>query len=105
MSGGSYDYICWDSDFELVEKYKMAQLGYMVDALRAIDIDSLAYKRTKVLYDRLREIENTRDDADRELREVWKAVEWRDSGDYGPRQAIDAVKEYELKASNRPQTR
>lgn len=93
MSGGSYNYLChtWDldkllqheSDLEAMSA-RLAGLGYATDAAR----------ETEELILLLRQWRNRADTRLDRLRDVWKAVEWWDSCDWGEDQVREALVEY-----------
>lgn len=92
MSGGSYNYLCnrmaeeilqIQSDIERMAE-KLATLGYAKDAA----------KETSHLLARSRAFEVYVETAMERLREVWKAVEWWDSADWGEDSVKQALEEY-----------
>lgn len=93
MSGGSYNYLCdsWDID-DLISKRgdleqmsaRLAGLGWAEDAAR----------ETEELLVMLRQWEIRAETRIKRLRDVWKAVEWWDSCDYGEDQVREALAEY-----------
>ncbi|WP_329311676.1 hypothetical protein [Streptomyces sp. NBC_01262] len=93
MSGGSFNYLChtWDLD-GLIDKRGdleemsavLAGLGYAHDAAR----------ETEELLVMLRQWEVRATVRVERLREVWKAVEWWKSSDYGEDQVHEALAEY-----------
>lgn len=93
MSGGSFNYLChtWDLD-TLMDKRgdleemasELAGLGYAQDAAR----------ETEELVVLLRQWEVRATVRIERLREVWKAVEWWRSCDYGEDQVREALAEY-----------
>lgn len=93
MSGGSYNYLChaWDLDDLLehragLEKMsaRLAGLGWAEDAAR----------ETEELLVMLRQWQVRAETRMERLREVWKAVEWWDSGDWGEDQVRAALAKY-----------
>lgn len=87
MSGGEYDYLC--HQLEARGYLKLADLEAMRDRLGELAPDSAAATVTSGLYERL--IGPMKDG----LVEVWRAVEWFDSGDRGRDQVDTALQEYD----------
>lgn len=83
MSGGSFNYI--HDQFPP----NIGDLGNMVDELDRSFPNSKAHKDSRELL-----LQLTADNE--ELRDVWHAIEWWCSNDYGPDQAADAVAKYEV---------
>ncbi|MEV5944407.1 hypothetical protein [Streptomyces sp. NPDC051994] len=87
MSGGSYNYLFCHvrgleeqrGDLEEMAK-RLAELAYAQGAAEAT-------RRVMALLDQA-------EAASQELAEVWRAVEWWDSGDYGEDQVREAIEEY-----------
>ena len=73
MSGGSYDYLCWNTDELSTRRYAVAQ---MAERLEKSGYRDAARATRNVLY----LIDGARRAADA-LADVWHAVEWADSGD------------------------
>lgn len=102
MSGGSFNYLCWR---ELDLNGYLSDLSDMVDTLRnggvvdyrdeCEDINQTCQEAADILQDHLdktRAMMRTLRSRHATLEELIKAVEWQQSGDYGP----DAI-EYALK--------
>lgn len=92
MSGGSYNYLCY-SDFEqLIERQgdleamsaRLAGLGWAEDAARETEELIVLLRQWKVRAETRVE----------RLKDVWHAVEWWDSSDYGEDQVRQAVATY-----------
>lgn len=83
MSGGSFEYMCWQ-DWHPTED----QLVAMVDAIEQIAPYSEAARQTRGLLARLRQIDASG------LRDVWRAVEWWKSGDWGEDQAVEEIERF-----------
>lgn len=101
MSGGSYNYLCrtWDLDRLLGHRgelermsERLAGLGYAADAAR----------ETEELLVMLRQWENRAEVRVERLRDVWKAIEWWDSGDYGEERVKGALAEYRGDTERKP---
>lgn len=88
MSGGSYNYLCWNTDvYELGQR--RSEVEAMAKRLEAMDYPAAARATRDVL--------RLLDGASRcasSLEDVWHAVEWRDSGDYGDDQVAEAVAKF-----------
>ena len=92
MSGGSYDYLChkfaedWLSGVpESAQRMadRLAELGYhdaAVETNTIIAVARAAAARMQAHLDR--------------MEPVWKAVEWMDSGDWGPDKVAEAIASY-----------
>lgn len=81
MSGGSYDYICFH---EFLDKEE--DLQCMADRLYELGYHDAADQTENVIA-ALREI-----DENQRLRDAWRAVEWKDSGDTGMDQLRETMK-------------
>lgn len=92
MSGGSFDYLfVADSPQEAAQK--SGALREMADALETEAPGHPVTKYTRELADRQSE------EIPPDVREVWHAVEWRYSGDWGQDQldkALEATKQMEM---------
>lgn len=84
MSGGSYNYLCHQDRIDIYELERMA------DRLAELAPGSRADRDTRALWERLQG-----DETSNALRDVWHAVEWFDSCDYGEDQARAAIADYE----------
>ncbi|WP_329521188.1 hypothetical protein [Spirillospora sp. NBC_01491] len=97
MSGGSYNYLCWVTHHHpLLEKLatmrgdlddmstRLAELGYAPDAAA----------ETEELLLLLRQWENRAQARVNRLADVWKAVEWWDSCDWGEDRVHEALAAY-----------
>jgi hypothetical protein len=93
MSGGSYDYLCWVQDLEEVNA-KRAQLREMADRLAALGYAQDAAAETEELLVLLQQWEVRAQVRVKRLAQVWKAVEWWDSGDWSEDQVREALGEY-----------
>ncbi len=98
MSGGSYNYLCYVQDLEdLVEKRH--SLKEMADRLVGMDeadfpgVTAAAQETLGLLH--LLRIWDTHASVRIDmLTDVWKAVEWWDSADYGSDQVAEAIKDF-----------
>lgn len=89
MSGGSYNYLCYQLDSH--GHLDLGDLESMRDRLRELAPDSLATEATARLYDTLNLAAGA---SPRGLAEVWRAVEWHDSGDCGADRVRKVLEQY-----------
>lgn len=87
MSGGSYDYLYLQSD-DLSRNRRMIE--EMARRLEGLPYASEAATDTRRILTLLADAQAL---AER-LADVWRAVEWWDSGDYGEDDAQDAIAKY-----------
>lgn len=95
MSGGSYNYLattCRDDLGELLTR--RADLQRMADRLAGLGYAKDAALETESLILVLRQIEIRVEARVARLADVWRAVEWWDSGDYGEDAVRGALAEY-----------
>lgn len=86
MSGGSFDYLCYVDAEEIGRR-----LGAVEDMASALeDVCPEAAAATREIADQVRGVQPKVD----ALKDLWHAVEWWHSGDYGRDQAEDAVAKY-----------
>lgn len=91
MSGGSHEYVCWRDSDELFTIGTIKNLRDIADSLRALGHDvaaSMVDHHADVIGACLQAVGDRQD----RLADLLKAVEWHDSGDWGPKQVADAVK-------------
>ena len=86
MSGGSYDYLYCIDATDLFDKKKTIE--EMRDRLVQLECPAAA-KQTEKLLELLERFEIILRARQESLEKMWQAVEWLDSGDWGP----DQVKE------------
>lgn len=97
MSGGSYNYICYVELGDILNRIEDAES--MVGRLKELEAkefkgaDYVARMTEGFLTD-LREVEKRFRRRLEDLQEVWKAVEWYDSGDSGVDSVKVALEEY-----------
>lgn len=93
MSGGSYEYLCWADDLDrLLEKQH--HLEAMADRLAGLGYADDAAAETTDLLLTLREWQvRARAHVER-LSDVWKAIEWWDSCDWGEERVHEALTAY-----------
>lgn len=96
MSGGSFNYLTYVSNLsELLEKWE--ELGRMAEALDEYGANDAAMVTREII----RRVDELEDYVQRILEagldEVWKAVEWHHSSDYGEEKVHTAIKEWSEK--------
>ena len=98
MSGGSYNYLCNREAGEILDGQGASDLVEMRDALRERGVLDAAGQTDAVIATiaEARQLVEMRLEA---LRDVWKAVEWHDSGDWGPERIDGAIAEYRRRRS------
>lgn len=94
MSGGSYNYLCFQLD--AAGHLDLADLKAMADRLRELAPDAAATRATCQLYEMLSRVG---DDVAGSLADVWHAVEWCDSGDWGEASVVEALATYEARVT------
>jgi hypothetical protein len=98
MSGGSYDYLCYATSLDelLAKRARLEEMFSRLSNLpeREFPGAAAAAALTKALLLHLQTWEVHAGVAIGQLAEVWKAVEWWDSCDYGPDQVAEALAEY-----------
>ena len=91
MSGGSFNYLCWAQPLDLLNKRQ--DISDMVKALSdAGHIDAAAETETILLV--LNHFEALMQARIDRLSPVWKAIEWKRSGDWGKDAVDEAFREY-----------
>ena len=91
MSGGSYNYLCYKEAYDIHERKE--ELEQMRDRLIELNYTDVAVETESVLL-MMRAFEvrlQTRIDR---LKDVWRAVEWYDSGDSNEDYVKDEVEKY-----------
>jgi len=91
MCGGSYEYLCYKDPDDLIHridlidnmKNRLIELGYLDAAKETESIKLIINQFTVNMGARL----------DR-LSEIWRAVEWMDSGDSGIERVEEEIKKY-----------
>lgn len=93
MSGGSYNYLyCHASGLEA----QRGDIEAMRDRLQGLEGSKApgaakAARATRMVLNHLKLAE----DHAQQLAEVWRAVEWRDSGDWGDDELLGALQDFE----------
>lgn len=91
MSGGSYNYLCYESFPEIMERTEdMETIAYRLIKLGAKDIA----EDIRDLINYCKDAKHTIMDACERLHEVFRAVEWLDSGDIGEDDMQREIKRY-----------
>ena len=93
MSGGSYNYLCHRDAGDVLDGQGAEDLVAMRDALRGLGFLDAAGQTDAVIATiaEARQLVELRMET---LRDVWKAVEWHDSNDWGPERIDDAIAAY-----------
>lgn len=95
MSGGSFNYLCHAED--LGELWaKMDFLEEMASELHKLGYAEDVAVETKELFELLEKCNNEIDQKTKGLKEVWRAVEWWRSCDYGEDDVREALEKYRL---------
>jgi hypothetical protein len=87
MSGGSYDYLCFKADDLSGRRGTVEEMAQRLEGLPYASPAAADTRRVLALLDEARAL------AER-LSDVWHAVEWWDSGDYGEDDAREAIAKY-----------
>jgi hypothetical protein len=95
VSGGSYNYLCYQLDAR--GHLDIGDLKSMRDRLAQLAPDAAATRATAELYEMLNRVVNDEDTTHGGLTDVWRAVEWCDSGDSTEDRVREALAEYEAK--------
>ncbi|MFF4179705.1 hypothetical protein [Streptomyces sp. NPDC001750] len=93
MSGGSYNYLCAALDLPDLSQQQW-QLQKMSDRLSGLGYAADAARETEELLVLLRQWETRAMVRVERLSDLWKAVEWWDSGDTGEEAVKDALEKY-----------
>jgi hypothetical protein len=94
VSGGSYNYLCdvWDGLGGLLDKE--TELEQMADRLAGLGYAEDAARETQELLVQLRQWKIRAQARMDRLAPVWRAVEWRDSGDWGEAAVHEELAKY-----------
>lgn len=96
MSGGSYDYLCFNTD-DL--SGHPGQLEQMAQRLEGLPYAAVAAAETR----RVVRLLNAAEALARSLADVWHDVEWWDSNDYGESAAVEACRAYRAPEADMPE--
>ena len=91
MSGGSYNYLCY-ADFPDICS-KISDLEDMRDRLLALGYMDSAEETEGVIL-MIKSFRVRIEARIKRLNEIWQAVEWKDSGDWGMENIEEAIKKY-----------
>lgn len=92
MSGGSFDYLCFEELPQLISDFR--QLQRMSDTLAELGYADDAARETEELILFLRQLKNRAEIRINRLNGVWKAVEWWKSYDTSEESVHKALAEY-----------
>lgn len=103
MSGGSYNYLCYALDLDdLISK--RGDLREMADRLAGLGYAEDAAKETEELLVFLNQWSVRAEVRMKRLSDVWKAIEWWDSSDYGEDDVHEALAKYRGEDGQAPGT-
>lgn len=93
MSGGSYNYLChcWEAE-DLIGK--LSDLQNMSTRLSGLGYAQDAAKETEELVCLINQAKVRIEVRMKRLKDVWRAVEWWDSGDYNQDRVKEVLTEY-----------
>jgi hypothetical protein len=92
MSGGSYNYLCFKDASQISDSAHHVKA--MQDRLKGLGYEAESSETQEIL-DLLNEVNNKID----KISDVWRAVEWMDSGDTGPEETAEAIRLHRLDKS------
>lgn len=92
MSGGSYDYLCYADEHEILQR--RAVLRQMADRLTGLGYAEDAAGETEDLIAIIAQYERRARSRIRRLSAVWRAVEWWDSNDSSEDDIRAALEKY-----------
>lgn len=92
MSGGSYNYLCYQDADALLNRD--GDLQEMADRLAGLGYANDAAKETQSLLLEIRRCKNRIQSVAERLEPVWHAIEWWDSNDWGEDQVKAAIAKY-----------
>lgn len=98
MSGGSYNYLYHTEEQEFLRYSVISELKQMADRLASLGYASKAAERTNRLVQTLESCLAEACQAKNELEDVWQAVEWWDSADWGEEDVKEAIEKFNTKA-------
>lgn len=93
MSGGAFNYLCYENDLEGLLG-KVHDLSDMTDALAHLGYAADAAQETASLLAHIRATNARVEASSRRLTEVWKAMEWWKSCDWGEDAVRQALADY-----------
>ena len=92
MSGGSFDYLCYKESEDLLQSDH--QLQSMADELARLGYAEDAARETQDLLLTIRTMRNRVQTSIDRLSDVWRAIEWWRSGDWGEDQIKEVLARY-----------
>lgn len=101
MSGGSYNYLCTVQDLEDLQAHRYG-LEEMASRLAGLGYAQDAARETEELLLLLRQWEVRATARLERLTEVWRAVEWWDSNDWGEERVSEALAKYRGDTDGKP---
>lgn len=87
MSGGSYNYLCYHSDSLSEHRSDLESMAERIEGLAYAGQAAADTRRVLALLDEAQRLAG-------HLADVWRAVEWWDSGDYGEDQVVEEMAKY-----------
>lgn len=90
MSGGSYNYLCFADGSDVLTK--LGDLQSMADRLDEVCPEAAG--ETRALFAGPKSLRAELEERLKRLTDLWYAVEWRDSGDWGDAQLAEAVEKF-----------
>ena len=97
MSGGSYNYLYSNEEQDFLHFGVIDEMKQMAERLAGLDYASEAAERTKRLVQTLESCLNEVYQVKEDLEDVWKAVEWWDSHDWGEDRVKEAIEKFNSK--------
>ncbi|HDX9614512.1 TPA: hypothetical protein ROY01_005706 [Bacillus toyonensis] len=94
MSGGSYNYLCFEDEEQLFEQGTLNDLKNIENRLNELGYTKIAEKvsdMSQIIKESLEQVTTMKE----ELNDILKAVEWHDSLDYGIEEVEEAINRYE----------
>lgn len=94
MSGGSYNYLCYKDAHEILSWEGESELKRMADRLSELGYADDAAQETYSLLLQIRQSRNYTSSVIDRMSDVWRAVEWNDSGDSNEDSIREALEKY-----------
>lgn len=95
MSGGSYNYLCWHHDGLAAQHDDVANMAYRLEGLGYAAEPAADTRRVLELLDQANKTVQEAEKVAARLTDVWHAIEWWDSCDWGEDQAREAIAAYQ----------
>lgn len=99
MSGGSFGYLCYKDVPELMEPSSISNLEIMVQHLQLYGYEDIA-RDTQRLIEYIRSASIRIEVLSENLNDVFHAVEWHESGDFGRETMIAELEKYRKGGAN-----